>query len=160
MGLGCLLMSWYVLKTRPRQEDRAVTHLQNQAFNVYCPWLIRKDGSREALFTGYMFIQLDQFAEAFHKVRSTRGVQTIIRYGDYWATADNEFIDQLKFRENGYRNVPLFSRDQPVQFNDGPFKGIEAIYLCANGDQRAMVMLTILNRRQTLVVEEHLLRAV
>lgn len=153
-------MSWYVLKTRPRQEDRAITHLENQSFTVYCPWLTHKDGSREPLFTGYMFIQLDQFAESFHKVRSTRGVQNIIRYGEWWATADSEFIDYLKYRENGYRNVPLFQRDQAVVFKDGPFKGIEAIYLCANGEQRAMVLLTILNRRQTLVVEENLLKAV
>ena len=153
-------MSWYVLKTRPRQEDRAVTHLENQSFIVYCPWLIRKDGSREPLFTGYMFIQLDQFAESFHKVRSTRGVQNIIRYGEWWATAEDEFIDYLKFKENGYRNVPLFTRDQHVVFTDGPFKGFEAIYVCANGEQRAMVLLTILNRRQTIVVEENLLRAV
>lgn len=155
-----LQMSWYVLKTRPRQEDRAVTHLENQSFTVYCPWLIRKDGSREPLFTGYMFIQLDQFAEAFHKVRSTRGVQNIIRYGEWWATAEDQFIDYLKFKENGYRNVPLFTPNQPVVFTDGPFRGFEAIYVCANGEQRAMVLLTILNRRQTIVVEENLLRAV
>ncbi len=153
-------MPWYVLKSKPRQEARAITHLENQAFTVYCPWLIRKDGSREPLFTGYMFIQLDQFAESFHTVRSTRGVQNIIKYGDWWATADDAFIDYLKFKENGHRDAPLFVRDQAVEFRDGPFKGIEAVYLCANGDQRALVLLTILNRRQTLVVEEKLLKAV
>ena len=46
-------MNWYVLKTKAKQESRAITHLENQSFNVYCPWLIRKDGSREPLFTGY-----------------------------------------------------------------------------------------------------------
>lgn len=153
-------MSWYVVKTRPRQESRAITHLENQSFRVYCPWLIRKDGSREPLFTGYLFIRLEQFAESFHVIRSTRGVQTLIRYGDWWATADDSFIDYLKFRENGHRNVPLFVRDQAVVFCDGPFKGFEAIYLCPDGEQRALVLLTLLNRKQTLVVEEKMLKAV
>lgn len=153
-------MSWYVLKTKPRQENRAVTHLENQSFMVYCPWLIHKDGSREALFTGYMFIRLDQFAESFITVRSTRGVQSIIKYGEWWATADEKFIDYLKFRENGFRQVPLFEHNQEVTFKEGPFKGLEAVYLSTNGKDRAMVMLTILNRRQTMVVDEKLLKAV
>ena len=153
-------MPWYVLKTKPRQEQRAIDHLQNQAFTVYCPWMVRRDGRREALFTGYLFIQLEQMAESFTRIRSTRGVQAFVKYGEWWATAEATLIEYLKFKENSYRDVPLFRQDQDVVFKDGPFKGIEAVYLCSNGDQRAMVLLTVLNRRQTLVVEEKLLKAV
>ena len=156
-------MNWYVLKTKAKQESRAITHLENQSFNVYCPWLIRKDGSREPLFTGYMFIQFesyDLFADAFTSIRSTRGVQTFVKYGEAWARVDQQLIDLLKYRENGYRNVPLFQRDQEVIITDGPFKGIEAVYLCADGEQRALILLTILNRPTAIKVEEKLLRAV
>lgn len=155
-------MTWYVLKTKARQESRAITHLENQSHTVYCPWLIRKDGSREPLFTGYMFLQFETeelFAQAFTSVRSTRGVQTFVRYGEDWARADQALIDELKYRENGFRDVPLFQRDQEVLITDGPFKGIEAIYLCADGGERAMIMLTILNRRTAIKVEEKLLKA-
>lgn len=155
-------MSWYVLKTKPRQESRAITHLENQSFNTYCPWLIRKDGSREPLFTSYLFVQFesfDTFAESFTTIRSTRGVQQFVRYGESWARADQALIDLLRHRENGFRAVPLFQRDQEVVINDGPFKGIEAVYLCPDGDQRAMVMLTILNRPTAIKVEEKILRA-
>jgi transcriptional antiterminator RfaH len=156
-------MSWYVLKTKPRQEGRAVTHLQNQSITTYCPWLIRKDGSREPLFTSYLFVRFDSpetFAESFVKVRSTRGVQQFVRYGDCWARAEQDLIDQLQYRENGFRAVPLFKRDQEVMIKDGPFKGLEAVYLCADGEQRAMVMLTILNRKTAIKIEEKLLKAV
>lgn len=156
-------MTWYVLRTKARQEDRAIAHLENQSFTVYCPWLIRKDGSREALFTNYLFIQFEsfeRFADAFTRIRSTRGVQTFVKYGENWASAGQELIDLLKYRENGFRHVPLFQRDQEVVINDGPFKGIEAVYLCPDGEQRALVLLTILNRPTTLKVEEKLLRAV
>ena len=153
-------MPWYVLKSRPRQEQRAITHLENQGFSVYCPWLTRKDGRREPLFSGYLFVYLEQFAESFSKIRSTRGVQALVKYGEWWATAEDDLIEYLKFNEVGCRNVPPFRREQEVIITDGPFKGIEAVYLCPNGEQRAMVLLTILNRRQTLVVEEKLLKAV
>lgn len=156
-------MTWYVLRTKARQEDRAIAHLENQSFTVYCPWLIRKDGNREPLFTGYMFVQFDSFelfSAAFTSIRSTRGVQTFLKYGENWARVDQELIDHLKFRENGFRNVPLFQRDQHVVITEGPFKGIEAVYLCADGEQRAMILLTILNRTTAIKVEEKLLKAV
>lgn len=155
-------MTWYVLKTRARQEGRAIAHLENQSFTVYCPWLIRQDGRREALFTGYLFIQFEspeKFSESFTCVRSTRGVQAFVKYGEHWACADQALIDLLKYRENGYRAVPRFQRDQPVMISEGPFKDIEAIYLCPDGEQRALVLLTILNRPTTLRVGENHLRA-
>lgn len=155
--------TWYVLKTRPRQEDRAILHLENQQFTVYCPWLIRKDGVREALFTGYMFVHLqtyEDFAQSFTTIRSTRGVQQFVKYGAVWAQADQELIDLLKYRENGYRGVPLFKCNQPVLIKEGPFKGIEAVYLSVDGNQRAMVLLTILNRRAPVKIEERHLKAI
>lgn len=152
-------MTWYVIKTKSRQEARAVTHLENQDLDVYCPWLVRKNGRREALFTGYLFISLDCLATHFASIRSTRGVMGMLKFGDWWARVDEKFVEYLKYKENGYRNMPLFEQNQEVVFKDGPFKNLEAIYLCASGEERAMVLLTLLGRKQTLVVEESLLKA-
>lgn len=153
-------MTWYVIKTKVRQEQRAQTHLENQDFTIYCPRLVRKNGSVEALFPGYIFIKLDCFATRFTSVRSTRGVQAILKFGDWWATVDDRFIDFLRFKENGYSDISEFQSNQSVVFKDGPFKDIEAVYLCANGKDRAMVLLTLLGRKQTIVVKEELLKAV
>ena len=153
-------MAWYVVKTRVRQEERAITHLENQSFTVYCPWLTRKDGVREALFAGYLFIQVDEFTQAYHRIRSTRGVQCLLKFGDWWANVEDEFIHYLQKKETGYQNVPLFQANQPVLIKDGPFKGLEAVYLCANGEERAMILLTLLNRRQTLAIQENMLVAI
>ncbi|NIR92549.1 MAG: hypothetical protein GWO08_02425, partial [Gammaproteobacteria bacterium] len=78
----------------------------------------------------------------------------MLKFGDWWAQVDDRFIEYLQFKENGYRDMPLFEPDQEVMIKDGPFKGIEAIYLCANGDERAMVLLTLLGRKQSVVVDE------
>ncbi|MGB3620113.1 hypothetical protein FT643_12305 [Ketobacter sp. MCCC 1A13808] len=153
-------MSWYVIRTKSRQEARAVFNLENQDFKVYCPWLIRKNTQREALFTGYLFVQVDAFERSYASLRSTRGVLSILKFGETWSTVDDEFIDYLKSNENKHCGVPLFKPQQEVIFKDGPFKGIEAVYLCANGEERAMVLISILNRLQKILVEEHLLQAV
>ncbi len=153
-------MSWYVLKTKVRQEQRAEAHLQNQDLTTYCPRLVRRSGSVEALFPGYIFINLDCIATHYTSVRSTRGVQTVLKFGDWWATVDDGFIDYLKFKESGYTDVPEFQSNQNVIFKDGPFKDLEAVYLCSNGTDRAMVLLKLLGRKQTIEVEEKLLRAV
>lgn len=153
-------MPWYVVKTKSRQEARAVAHLENQELNVYCPWLVRKNGRREALFTGYLFISLDCLATHFATIRSTRGVLSMLKFGDWWATVDEKFVDCLKHKENGYRDVPVFEQNQEVVINDGPFRGIEAVYLCANGEERATVLLTLLGRKQSLVMHEKQLRAI
>lgn len=153
-------MSWYVIRTKSRQEARAVSNLENQNFQVYCPWLIRKNGQREALFTGYLFVQVETFDRSYNSLRSTRGVLSVLKFGEHWSTVDDELIEYLKSNERDHRGVPLFRPQQEVIFQDGPFKGIEAVYLCANGEERAMVLITVLNRRQKMVVQESLLKAV
>ena len=153
-------MSWYVVKTKARQESRAVDHLTNQDLEVYCPWLVRKNGKREALFTSYLFVRMSSLSSHFHTIKNTRGVQKLLKFGDWWAQVDDQFIDYLKFRENGFRDVPLFTRDQEIIIKEGPLKGIEAVYLCADGEERAMVLLTLLGRKQTVVIEESLLKAI
>ncbi|MEE2731535.1 MAG: transcription termination/antitermination NusG family protein [Pseudomonadota bacterium] len=153
-------MSWYVVKTKARQESRALDHLANQNIEVYCPWLVRKDGRREALFTSYLFVRLNSLASRFHAIKNTRGVLCMLKFGEWWAQVDDPIIEYLKFKENGFRNVPLFEPDQEVLIKDGPFKGVEAVYLCANGDERAMVLLTLLGRKQSVVIKESLLKAV
>lgn len=153
-------MSWYVLRTKPRQEARAIINLENQQFEVYCPWLIRKNGQREALFAGYVFVRVEAFERSYSSLRSTRGVLTIVKFGEHWSTVDDSLIDFLKSNERHHQGVPLFRREQAVIIQDGPFKGIEAVYLCASGEARAMVLIDILHRKQKLLIEEQLLKAV
>ncbi len=153
-------MSWYVVKTKARQEYRAIANLENQAFRVYCPWLTRKDGAREALFAGYVFIELNQFVKSYASVRSTRGVLTVVRFGEHWASVEDDVIEYLKYNEQNYQKVPLFHPNQEVVIKEGPLKGLEAVYLCSSGDERAMVLLTIMHRKQTVKVEEKILTAI
>lgn len=72
---------WYLLKTKPRQEQRAEEHLENQGFDVFCPMICPSGCKEEALFPGYIFLYLDlKDLGSFYKIKSTRGVAGIVRF--------------------------------------------------------------------------------
>lgn len=53
-------MDWFVVRTKVRQELRAIHHMREQGFNVYCPVIPKYDGLKEVtgnqiLFPGYCF---------------------------------------------------------------------------------------------------------
>lgn len=80
----CLQEGWYLLKTRPRQEQRAWENLEIQGFDAYCPVVkVRTKGllKEEMLFPGYVFLYLDfKDLDRYHKIRSTRGVSEIVYF--------------------------------------------------------------------------------
>ena len=56
--------AWYVLKTKPRQDERAIQSLDNQGFEVFGPKLTVKKVRRgkrmssvEPMFPGYVFVR-------------------------------------------------------------------------------------------------------
>ncbi|MCW7555073.1 hypothetical protein NX722_21100 [Endozoicomonas gorgoniicola] len=82
----CLLEEgWYLLKTKVRQELRAMEHLENLGFDTYCPVFRQKcKGAlkEEILFPGYLFLLLDleKDLKKFHTIRSCRGVQEMVHF--------------------------------------------------------------------------------
>ena len=75
-----LKQGWYLIKVKPREELRAVAHLENQAFEAYCPQYKEK-GREVVLFPGYVFIHLtSNDLERYHKIRSTRGVTQVVAF--------------------------------------------------------------------------------
>ena len=150
---------WYVLKTRVRQEQRAIDNLQNQGFELYCPLMKKKNHNRlEALFPGYVFLMNERYGRdrlPWEKVRSTRGVQGFIKFGGNLAVVKQELIDALKTREKLMGEMPVFQTGQKVVFKSGPFAELEGIYLCDKGEQRCMVLLNILSRDQPVIAEQN-----
>ena len=80
-------MSWYLVHTKPRQEQRASANLFNQGYVTWLPQLrVEKVRQRrlvvvdEPLFQRYLFIHLPPGIN-WSPVRSTLGVTTIVRFG-------------------------------------------------------------------------------
>ena len=41
-------MDWFVVRTKARQELRAIHHLEEQGFKVYCPQIPKYNGSKRS----------------------------------------------------------------------------------------------------------------
>src|SRR4030066_2182125 len=98
--------SWYLVYTKPRQEEVAQTNLVRQGYAVYLPHMRearKRQGRRimlwEPLFPRYLFIYLDTHTDNWGPIRSTLGVASLVRFGQEPACIPDELIDFLKTRE-------------------------------------------------------------
>ncbi len=159
-----LLKSWFLVYTKPRQEQTAEHQLSRQGYPVYLPMTqrSRKRGSRrvpviEPLFPRYLFIHLDATRDDWGPIRSTVGVSALVRFGKEAASVPDALIDVLRARESasGLHDwaETEFRPGQPVRVVEGVLLGYEGIFVAANGRQRVVVLLDILGRTVRARVE-------
>jgi len=162
---------WYVIHTKPRQEQRALANLVQQGYNCYLPLLATeklRTGAltlvQEPLFARYLFISLDasQSGKSWSPIRSTLGVSRLVSFGTEPAKVDASLIESLRLHASQLHSQPerLFRPGDRVQIKDGPFAGLEAIYQMDDGERRAMVLIEILSKPSLLTVSPASLRKV
>ena len=153
------LKSWYLVYTKPRQEQTARHQLERQGYPVYLPMTqrSRKRGSRrvpaiEPLFPRYLFIQLDTCRDDWGPIRSTVGVSSLVRFGQEPASVPDALINLLRARESdtGLHDwvEAGFRTGQPVRVVEGVMQGYEGIFVAASGRERVVVLLDILGRKE------------
>ncbi len=163
--------AWYLVHTKGRQEDTAITNLQRQHFRCYMPMLYVQKVRRgkpavvaEPMFPSYVFIQLDTSdnikGQSWSPIRSTLGVRDLVKFGGHPAKVDAGLITALHEREQLQHSNPqaLFAAGEKVVITDGPFAGIEAIYQTADAEQRSMILLSMLNKPVAMRIEPGKLR--
>lgn len=141
--------AWYVVQTKPRQESRARDNLQRQGFHCVLPLLQVEKISRgkrlfanEPLFARYIFVELICTDQNWGTIRSTRGVNRLVQFGGVPAKLPAGWVEEFLSRDK--KPVRLFESGQRVMVADGPFTGVEGIYLLPDGEARAIVLLELL----------------
>src|SRR5215208_5135258 len=103
---------WYVIHTKPKQEDRADFNLKAWNVRTFAPKIKeqRRDYSTgrptylvQHLFPGYIFAYF-RASELLHKVCFTRGVHSVVNFGGEPCPVADEIIELLKARlsEDGF----------------------------------------------------------
>jgi transcriptional antiterminator RfaH len=160
-------LAWYLIHTKPRQEALALTNLSRQGFECYMPILrLQKIRQRktalvaEPMFPRYLFIRLDTSGsgQSWSPIRSTLGVNQLVRFGGQPAKVDGLLIDLIRSREQGTQAQALFSAGDNVTVADGPFAGLEAIYQNTDADSRSMILLNILSKPVAMRIDSASLR--
>lgn len=161
-----VLAQWYLIQCKPRQEARAEQNLRNQHFSCYCPRHTvekirhgKKTLIQQPLFPGYLFINLCKLTDSWHSIRSTRGVLRMVTFAGEPLAVDDAVIDDLQARLASIGDQPLFHEGSPVTIIDGPFKDLDAVFCKADGEERAVILLSVLHRQQQIKLPLRVLRA-
>jgi len=142
---------WFVVNTKPRNEDRAAANLADGGIEVLAPKLKLKKYKNgrlvdviEQMFPNYIFVKFHPVDE-FRLVKYTRGVKTIVHFGNKIIPLQDEVIEFIKSRlVDGIATLqkPKFKKGEKVLIKDGPFKGLSGIFEKEmEGKERVMILL-------------------
>ena len=158
------MKSWYVIQTKPRLEAQAQENLARQGLEVYMPQcrVRRRRRGRwvtaiEPLFPRYLFLSADLSVTNTSSVRSTRGAVGFVKFGGEPCALAQRTIDLLRAREDALTGLHdigqhRFSAGDNVTVVEGPFAGLDAVFVTDNGDERVILLLNWLGRANKIVV--------
>ena len=157
---------WYLIHTRPREDERAEANLARQGYRVFLPRVHLRKRRRhgmatvtESLFPRYLFIELDDLAENWAPIRSTRGVASLVRFGGEATTVPQQVVDAVRARTDDGQSVDLTSssdyrRNERVRIIDGPFRELEGLFVTRSGEERVVVLLNLMYKHQEVRLPE------
>jgi transcriptional antiterminator RfaH len=149
-------MQWYVIHTKPRQEQRALDNLERQGFQAWLPTIEMEKLRRgkltrvvEPMFSRYLFIQLDKTQTNWSPIRSTLGVSKLVSFGNVPAVVPDALIEALQQADGAQREY-LLKEGDAVQFVSGPLQGLEGILQQRDGELRALVLIELISQPQRI----------
>ncbi len=155
-------MDWYAVNTKPRQEDIAELNLQRLGVEIFFPQLKQEKLIRRKrqsvigpLFPGYLFARFNLDAH-YRAVNYAQGVRRMVSFGAAPVAVAEEVIESIKSRVcDGYVTVqpPSFKPGQVVRIQEGPLRGLEAVFEQETSDhQRVVLLLQTLSYQARVVV--------
>jgi transcriptional antiterminator RfaH len=153
---------WYVVRTKPHQEDVAESSLGRGGIEVLCPRiqerrLIRRRVQQvvSPLFPGYLFAKCA--LSGLRLIRYARGVRNVVAFGSGPAVMSSEVMEEILKRLQGGVVIPptqTFAHGNVVRIQDGPLRGLEAVFERElAGQQRAMLLMKMLASQVRVVVD-------
>lgn len=165
-------MCWYLIHTNPKQEYRASRNLLAWGVETFAP-LIKEQrvneytGAityvRKPLFPSYIFARF-RLNEHSHKVRFTRGVHSIVSFGDWPTPVDDGVVHLVKMRMNDDGFIRLSEDINPgddVAVIHGPFRNLTAIFERElKGPDRVVILLKAVKYQARVEIPRYMLKKV
>ena len=160
------LNRWFLAYTKPRLESVAQVNLQQQGFESYLP-LYKKFKKTETgsvsvfepMFPRYIFFRPTRPTQSISTVRSTKGVNNLVRFGFEPATLQDEMVTLIRELEQS-RNQVSVQEASPLQVGQSVLLKHNALnnmqgLVHSVGSKRIAVLLEILGRPTVVQVEHH-----
>jgi transcriptional antiterminator RfaH len=162
-------MKWYVVQSKPREEERARYFLEEKGFDTYLPMMevvntygFKNVTTEKALFPGYLFCRFNPEDSLVH-VRWTRGVKKLLPESVNPIPVENEVVEaihSLEQHDGVIRQQPLQKHDK-IRIARGPMKDILGIFDHWTSDQgRVRVLLNFISYQATVELHHSLLEKV
>jgi len=132
-------VSWYVVHTHPKQEERAGSNLQAWGLETLNPKLVVNKCNQftgqlsrvvKPLFPGYIFARF-RFNDLYHRIRFTRGVHSVVCFSNRPAPVDEEIINLIRSRigSDGFvKTLAELKAGDEVVINDGRFQRLHGVF--------------------------------
>lgn len=157
---------WYVVHSKPREEQKALENLQKQGFECFLPMLTleklvrgRLKSVSEPLFSRYLFVQTQSQNQNFSVIKSTLGVYRLVSFGPLPSQINDTLIETIRSLESllgSEINVfqPLIRSGDEVIMVEGPLKGLRGIFHESSGTKRAFVLIELLHKQHVIHVDK------
>lgn len=152
-------MTWYAVQYKPSEGDRALANLVYQGAECFFPKISvekilrgKRTSIMEPLFKGYLFINVAAADPLWSKIRSTRGVSRVVAFAGKPAPLGDGIIDCIRDSVDVLNGEGGISKGQLLKLQDGPFRGLEAVFQRYDGDERAIVLISFMQKQQVLKV--------
>jgi transcriptional antiterminator RfaH len=159
------MLRWYLIHTKPRAEPIARSNLERQGYEVYFPRLAHTVRRGQywnqhvgPLFPRYLFLRVDVGEQALVPVHSTLGVSSIVRFGSRYSVVPDEVVEALRSDADPLSGLHRLRRPariaagSRIRMVEGPFEGLEGVLERADGDERVLVLLTVLGQEARVSV--------
>ncbi len=157
---------WFLAYTKPRFESVAQINLQQQGFDVYLP-LYKKFKKTEVgsisvfepMFPRYIFFRPSRPTQSIAAVRSTKGVNNLVRFGYEPALLQDNMVQvirqlELSRNEVSVQDASPFKAGQAVRLKHNALNNIQGL-VHSVGSKRIAVLLEIMGRPTVVQVEHH-----
>ena len=161
-------LSWYVVHTHPKQEDRTGSNLRTCGIETITPKL-RVDKYNEfsgkvshipkPMFPSYIFSRFN-YDQVFHRVKYTRGVHSLVSFNNRPALVDDEIVQllQSQIAEDGFvKTLDKLEPGDEVIIKHGRFQNFCGVFEGGISDSdRVRILLNAVSYQAHVVVDRAL----
>jgi transcriptional antiterminator RfaH len=159
---------WYAIYTKPKQEDRAEFNLRAWQVESFAPKIRKRCYSlnkpfyvTKPLFPRYIFARF-KAGDLLHKVCFTRGIQSVVSFGDIPCPIDDEIISLIRSQQGEDGLVRLeedLRQGDKIVIKEGPLRNFVGVFERKLKDkERIYILLTMVSYQSHVVIERELVR--
>ena len=156
---------WFVIRSRPQQEIRAVVNLERQGFITYLPRYARvqRRGNKvirsiRPVFPRYLFVQLGDATRGWSLINSTFGVSALVSFAGIPVEVPRCILEEIQGREDADglvrlgRGRSLASGDR-VRVVSGAFAENIGLFDTVIDSERVAILLETLGRKVRVILD-------